>query len=140
MIKTFSGLMADDSILRIRLGTNDGLIGYKIKKFQLMPETQNVNQASLFVISTVEPDAVFTTVDFNSPIIIGAGSYRSKESTFTQDNIVVFENVKFNQDIFITHNESSGTRGCNFYLELEQIRLDLNEATVATLKDMRGRA
>jgi hypothetical protein len=27
----------------------------------------------------------------------------------------------------------------NYYLELEQVKLDLNEATVATLKDMRGR-
>ena len=26
----------------------------------------------------------------------------------------------------------------NYYIELEQVKLDLNEATVATLKDMRG--
>jgi hypothetical protein len=27
----------------------------------------------------------------------------------------------------------------NYYIELEKVKLDLNEATVATLKDMRGR-
>jgi hypothetical protein len=35
--------------------------------------------------------------------------------------------------------EENGSEDCNYYLELEQIKLDLNQSTVATLKDMRGR-
>ena len=35
-IKTFRGLIANDTQVRIRLGTNQGLIGYKIKKFEFL--------------------------------------------------------------------------------------------------------
>ena len=31
-----------------------------------------------------------------------------------------------------------GSEKNNYYIELEQVKLDLNEATVATLKDMRA--
>ena len=55
-----------------------------------------------------------------------------------QPTVVVIDNKIINQDIFIQHTAQSGN-ACNFYLELEQVKLDLNEATVATLKDMRGR-
>ena len=44
----------------------------------------------------------------------------------------------FNQDIYLTHLESQGSSAVNYYLELEQIKLDLNENTVATLKDIRN--
>ena len=43
--------------------------------------------------------------------------------------------MTFNQDIYITC-KSSGNM--NYYMELEQIKLDLNENTVATLKDIRN--
>ena len=53
---------------------------------------------------------------------------------------VVFDHVVFNQDVFINLTDNEGTGICNYYLELEQVKLDVNEATVATLKDMRGTA
>jgi hypothetical protein len=45
--------------------------------------------------------------------------------------------MTFNQDIFITLGSQSGA-SCNYYIELEQVKLDLNENTVATLKDIRN--
>ena len=41
----------------------------------------------------------------------------------------------FNQDIYVTNY---GSGAMNYYIELEQIKLDLNENTVATLKDIRN--
>ena len=32
----------------------------------------------------------------------------------------------------------AGTSGVNYYIELEQIKLDIGESTVATLKDIRN--
>ena len=47
--------------------------------------------------------------------------------------------MKFNQDIFVTCDTGSTSgESCNYYIELEQIKLDLNENTVATLKDIRN--
>ena len=57
---------------------------------------------------------------------------------YTFNTAVVFDNVKFNQDIYITHQDEAVGQSFNYYLELEQVKLDLNEATVATLKDMRA--
>ena len=51
---------------------------------------------------------------------------------------VVFDNVVINQDIFVTHTDTNANIPINYYLELEQIALSDNEATVATVKDMRG--
>ena len=51
---------------------------------------------------------------------------------------VVFDNMTFNQDIDITMVDVNGTQAGNYYIELEQIKLDLNENTVATLKDIRN--
>ena len=47
-------------------------------------------------------------------------------------------NEIFNQDIYITHVDSDASAPINYYIELEQIKLDLNENTVATLKDIRN--
>jgi len=147
MIKSFRGQIADGSEVRIRLGTNNGLTGYKISKFQIITSQPGggsdyeslikINSQSLGDL-TVTP--VTTTVNFDNPLLL-AVAYSSGDSasvTAVQET-VIFDNVKFNQDIYITHVEQSGSQACNYYIELEQVKLDLNEATVATLKDMRGR-
>ena len=138
MIKTFRESLADGGMTTIRLGTNNGMTGYRIKKFQLFAVTPNVNQESLVMIFNQPQTAAATEADFDNGEVLGAALYVSKESNLTTDIDVVFDNVTFNQDIYLTHTEGEATRGINFYLELEQIKLDLSEATVATLKDMRG--
>ena len=50
----------------------------------------------------------------------------------------VFDNITFNQDIYVTAVELAGGRPTNYHIELEQVKLDLNEQTVATLKDIRN--
>ena len=48
-------------------------------------------------------------------------------------------NEKFNQDIFVTVSDANaGSVRCNYYIELEQMSLDLSEQTVTTLKDIRN--
>ena len=144
MIKTFRGKIADGGQDTIRLSTNDGLTGYKIKKFELFPTAAGVtSQESVMKLFTYEQDTVTGTVDFDDVTLLGAAFLRSPASIgtasgYTSAIITVFDNVTFNQDIFITHDENAGSAACNYYLELEQTKLDLGEATVATLKDMRG--
>ena len=86
-------------------------------------------------IATTNPD-----VNFNSPTLL-AVSYFVDEVNMASGPLeqVIFDKVTVNQDIFITHTEVNGSQATNYYIELEQVKLDLNEATVATLKDMRGR-
>jgi len=141
MIKSFRGLLADQGMRTIRLGTNDGLTGYRIKKFKLMVNefggTSNEHIVQLF---TYPQDAALAKVDFDNSELLGAAqiSNNTNGPAYPPGFQVVFDHVTFNQDIYITHIDNSSSDPVNYYLELEQVKLDLGEATVATLKDMRG--
>ena len=143
MIKSFRGQLADQEQLTIRLSTNDGLTGYKISKFQIFPVTPGaVAQQSIVQLYSKAPtsaSSAWGTVAFDNPLLLAAAYYQDDANpSYPASLVVVFDNVTFNQDIFITHLDDAVGEPCNYYLELEQVRLDLNEATVATLKDMRG--
>tara|TARA_R100001530_G_scaffold103656_1_gene72156 strand:- start:220 stop:672 length:453 start_codon:yes stop_codon:yes gene_type:complete len=141
-IKTFRGRLADTGVEQIRLSTNQGLIGYKIKKFQAMPEEpgQAVGEHTLQLFTQKPDDDPYTdtTVDFTNPLLIGVVSLSTHSGNLLYNEVIIFDNVKFNQDIYITHTDKAGSANCNYHVELEQVKLTLDEATVATLKDMRG--
>jgi hypothetical protein len=139
-IKTFRGSMSDLEVSTIRLGTNDGLTGYRIVKFQLIPVLPGgAVQDSVMQIFTREQAAASATVEFDNPTLLAAAVYSQHQTQYTFNTAVIFDSVKFNQDIYITHKDEAVGQSCNYYLELEKVALNLNEATVATLKDMRGR-
>ena len=142
MIKSFRGKLASSGTQLIRLSTNNGLIGYKVVKFQIFPPTPGGSSYENVVqIFTEEPDSAIGTVNFDNPLLIACAYLEGNNSSAETDMLqVVFDHVKFNQDIYITNYDVDGdTEAINYYIELEQVKLDLNEATVATLKDMRGR-
>ena len=141
IIKTFRGQLADTQIKKIRLGTVQGLIGYRIIKFQLIEATPGIgNTESVVQVYTVDPGTATGTINFDNPQLLGVGFWNTNASSAQVNKTVIFDSVKFNQDIFIAHKDITGNAEIiNFYLELEQVKLDINEATVATLKDMRGR-
>ena len=144
-IKSFRGKLADDAIEAIFLHTNTGSTGYRIKKFQIMPgNPTNDNMEATVKIYKIPQTAASNTIDFEDQTMLAAAYIENHDGTsagfsnFT--NAVIFDNEIFNQDIFITMAAGSGagTDGVNYYFELEQIKLDLTENTVATLKDIRN--
>ena len=141
MKKTFRGLLADGTQEQIRLSTNNGLTGYRIVKLQLMPEAPGTADSEHIVKVFSTPQTTISgTVNFNNQTLVAAAL--TGNSTNITQNIsqsIIIDNMVINQDIHITHEEVNSNKPVNYYLELEQIKLDVNEATVATLKDMRGR-
>ena len=140
MNKTFKGLIADDTSLKIRLSTNDGLTGYKIVKFEIMPSKVGVaHQNAVVQIFTVDNNLTpSTTINFDNPTLLAAARYVDRVNV-EMSEATIFDNMVFNQDITIQYKDADAATEINFYLEVEQMKLDLSEATVATLKDMRGR-
>jgi hypothetical protein len=65
---------------------------------------------------------------------------KSSGNAYNPTDSVIFDNEIFNQDIYITQSDVEGATAssCNYYIELEQMDLALDEATVATLKDIRN--
>jgi len=142
-IKTFRGLIADGATDTIVLHTNDGSTGYRIVKFQIIgTDPVDTVQESVVEIWTVDPNLPTATsqIDFSDNKLLAAGVWanNSAASNYGTNTIVIFDNMVFNQDIYVTHKEKSAAQGCNYYIELEQIKLDLSESTVTTLKDIRN--
>ncbi len=138
-IKSFRGKMEDDTIDIVNLATNTGSTGYRIVKFRLMPSNLNTNQEACVKIYKVPQDTATMEIDFADNTLLAAGRYTesSAADTRAEDLHVIFDNEIFNQDIYITHKNNDDVP-INYYFELEQIKLDLSENTVATLKDIRN--
>jgi len=138
MIKTFRGLIADGGTDTLLLHTNDGSTGYRIVNFQIIPNTPGVNIDAVVKIWKVTPQAATATVDFSDNTLLAvAWNYND---TYETDDVIIFDREIFNQDIYVQHHEEKSTHAINYYIELEQMSLNLSENTVATLKDIRNAA
>ena len=138
-IKTFRGKVADGGQDTILLHTNDGSIGYRVVKFQVLTENPGVNSSEVIAkIYKVPQTTVTTTFDFNDQTLLGGIFFGIGSSGWYNAETVIFDREIVNQDIYVTIKAQAGTDPCNYYIELEQVKLDLNENTVATLKDIRN--
>jgi len=141
MIKTFRGMITDGGEDTLVLHTNDGSTGYRIIKFEILPQAPIASEIEAVVkIFKVAQTSFSSTVDFNDNTLLGVGVWWGGSTGVDdpQDKITIFDREIFNQDIFISGSFSGGTFQVNYYIELEQIKLDLSESTVATLKDIRN--
>ena len=142
MIKTFRGLMSDLTQDTIVLHTNDGSTGYKIVKFELLqnkPGDQMVEGVVQIYTKEQTLASIDGFIDFSDQTLLGAGYYCQETGAANPVSMItVFDNMIFNQDIYITYKDMSTGIKMNYYIELEQIKLDIGENTVATLKDIRN--
>jgi len=148
-IKTFRGKIGDGEQDIVVLHTSDGSTGYRIVKFELFPEQPGQVSYESTVQIWKEPQAApstsAVTVDFSDQRLLAAAYYGqySTISAAQKAQVVLFDREIFNQDIYVTHTNVEGSGAAypiNYYIELEQMSLDLNENTVATLKDIRNQA
>ena len=136
-IKSFRGHMQPDTVDTINLHTNNGSIGYKIKKLQIITKNpmSGTTEAVVKVYSIPQPQtSIDAVIDFSEQTLLAVGTMLTTE---TQD-MAIFDNIIFNQDIYVTYATQSGSDSVNYYIELEQYKLDISENTVATLKDIRN--
>ena len=139
MIKTFRGQVVDGGQDTIVLHTNDGSTGYKIVKFQILTKTPGVSSSEVIAkIYKVEQSTVTTTFDFSDQTLLAGVFFGIGSSGWYNASTIIFDREIFNQDIYVTIKAQAGTDPCNYYIELEQIKLDISESTVATLKDIRN--
>ena len=138
-IKSFRGKIANDTSDTIVLHTNTGSMGYRIVKFQLMGLTENLDYETSVKIYKIPQTTLTDDIDFSDNTLLAAGIYGDTTSGSVQsDQTIIFDNEIFNQDIYVCHKATTGSSAINYYIELEQIKLALDENTVATLKDIRN--
>jgi len=143
MIKTFRGLLTDaagGNQDRIRLSTLKGKVGYKIVKFEVIPnDPSNVAPEAIVQIWKVSQTTLDEKINFTDSDLLASAFYSGNtNAAYPQDVIIIFDNEIFNQDIYITNFDDNGTAVMNYYLALEVIPLDEAGAQYTTLKDMRS--
>ena len=141
-IKSFKGLLANGGQETIVLHTNNGSTGYRIKKFQVIAQAPGDAAVDLVMkihkIEQTTTPSTGATIDLSDNTLLAVAHYSAATATFSQDTTIIFDNEVFNQDIYVTLTDNDGNDSCNYYIELEQVKLSLDENTVATLKDIRN--
>jgi hypothetical protein len=147
-ILTFRGQLDGDDAgksEKINLHTNDGKVGYRIRKFQLIQKTPGaLDSEALVKVWKVEPtttEIALKTLDLSDNRITAVSFYSASTTAnvYPEDTTIIVDNEIFNQDIYLTYIDVRTVNdGMNYYLELETVDLDLGEQTVATLKDIRN--
>lgn len=143
-ILSYRGKLADGELETIRLSTKKGEVGFRIIKLQIMAGRPFVEAAEhivkLFKDEDVANSKLDGLVDFSDNRLLGAAIINNDSSGYANPSIpvIIFDQEIFNQDIYITHVDVQAAEECNYYLELEVIRLNEMEAMVATLKDIRN--
>ena len=140
-IKSFRGEIATEATVKINLRTNDGKTGYRIIKLQMMPDNPGTSDVEHVIkIFAIEQTGTPTNqINFSDQDLLASGYLVDSNSVGNTSYLsTVFDNVIFNQDIFIEHKEALDNQPCNYYLELEQIKLNDNETTMATLQSIRS--
>ena len=142
-IKTFRGKLPIGEQEKLHLSTNDGLTGYRINKFQIISSTPGLANHELIaqIFLTDQTGSITSDVDFSNADLIAVSYYVDNTSTSSNNStLIIFDNETFNQDIFISITDAAGTTvECNYYIELEQMKLDLNASTYITVKNIRSR-
>ncbi|AXH78375.1 MAG: hypothetical protein [Circular genetic element sp.] len=141
-IKSFRGKLKSQTSETIHLHTNTGTTGYRIIKFELMSTQPGAvdgeHIAQIFTVPKTDT-SLYDNIDFSDQTLLASGYISTDSSEVNADSrTVIFDNVTFNQDIYVVHTDVKSGLPVNYHIELEQVSLDLNENTVATLKDIRN--
>ena len=143
MIKSYRGLLANEGQNRIRLRTKDGKTGYRIAKFQVIPENPYAaaDKELVFKVYKTQQGTPDGVIDFSDQTLIAAATYSDSDGSaapVTQySESVIFDNEVINQDIYVTYVDKHGSQSGNYYIELETVELSDTQAAQTTLKALR---
>ena len=142
VVKSFRGHLVDGGQDQIHLGTIKGKVGYRIVKFELMPSAPGtVSSEHIVKVYKGTQSSIDGLVNFTDSDLLGASYYNANVSGGDVDfTTVVFDQEIFNQDIYITHSDVQGSGSANYYLEMEVIPLNSDQAAITTVKAIRGLA
>jgi hypothetical protein len=141
-IKTFRGQLPMGTQEKLHLSTADGLTGYRLKKFELM--LKQPGQVTATVIGKIflndQTGSITSDVEFNDTDLIAAHYLVDASNViYPTSNLIMLDQEIFNQDIYVYITDADGgTNPCNYYIELEQFKIDLNTSTYQTLKNIRS--
>jgi hypothetical protein len=138
-VLSFRGVIAEGLEQRIKLATKNGKTGYTIKKFQTMSTAPgNTNYETVNKIYSRSQGSATTGVDFTEADLLAVSYIEDNhDPAYPMTTDIIFDNVVFNQDIYVTSAGYTGTTPTNYYIELETVTLNEVQSTQLTLKSLR---
>ena len=137
MIKTFRDKLTDGEQTRIPLAGGDPDTGYRVVKLIIMPEDPGTTDFEHTIkIFKVKQTTATADIDFADETILAAAFTEGNNSSnyIGQPLVAFFDNEIVNQDIYVTHVDAKGSLACNYYLELEEVKMPKSEQAVVNFK------
>jgi len=128
-VHSFRGLLTDGEQQKIRIEGAVGAIAWRIVKFEIISNQPGlVGYEHLVQIWREEQATVPTasaTVDFENDELLAVATSMSSDSQgygpFTP--AAIFDNQLFVRNIWATHTDNFSTISCNYYVELEEVKV-----------------
>jgi hypothetical protein len=137
-IKTFRGLLEDQEQRKIHLSGGEDDKGFKIHKLQIIPNDMGTagGDAASYVVKIFSTEQTIGAtpgeiIDFDDDTLLAAATFERHTSGGTATPvIIVFDQTVVNQDIYINLHDAQSGKGCNYYLELEEVTMGKGEQAV----------
>jgi len=122
---SFRGLLADGGQDKIRIQGSIGAIAWRITKLEIMAENPGTTGYEHVVkIYREEQATVDGVINFNDDELLAAAYLQGhSDSTTTEASHIIFDNALFSRNIFMNHVDKDGALNCNYYIELEEVKV-----------------
>ena len=125
-VHSFRGLLADGGQNKIRIQGPVGAIAWRITKFQIVQATPFATAAALICkIYRESQSSIVATIDFREDELLGVATYYLVPGAqdMSLAETIIFDNALFSRNIYISSTELEGSESCNYYIELEEVKV-----------------
>ena len=122
---SFRGLLVDGGQDKIRIQGPTGEIAWRITKFQIIREapTASIDHVVKILrekVTTVPESSAKIDLTESELLAVAAISGTTFGEIYTT---IIFDNSLFSRNIYVTHTDNDGSEGCNYYIELEEVKV-----------------
>ena len=135
-VYSFKGLISNGGQDEINLERQNVNLAYRIVKFQGIAKTPGAGAAGAHVLKVYRESqsSIDAVINFSTDTdLLAVVYYNANVAAGDNDStIIVFDNILFSRNIFVTQSDTLGTSACNYYVELEEV--PVGAATLMQLK------
>ena len=129
-VHSFRGLLsdvADSNQRKIRIQGPVGAIAWRITKLEVMTNEPGQTDHAEHIVKVYreEQSTIDGAVNFDDNELLAAAVCfnRTDASQAFPTTAIIFDNAIFSRNIWVTHFETINTIKCNYYIELEEVKV-----------------
>jgi hypothetical protein len=132
-VHSFRGLLSDGGQDEINLERQNVNLAYRIIKFEGVPNAPGtVDGEHITKVYREEQSSIDGIVDFDDVDLLGSLDFTNRTVPLRTSQNVIFDNVLFSRNIYVTHTDITGSASGNYYIEIEEV--PVNAATLMQIK------